>query len=435
MNDKYLQRAKEKIKDPRILSIIASKRARQLARGARPMIKTDDQEHLDVALLEIAEGLVDVESWFNCKYMKTELILGIETSCDETAASVVNKGCEVRSNVVSSQIEKHAPFGGVIPELAAREHLTNIEPVVSAALKEANVTLSEIKAISVTNGPGLLPALLVGFNFAKALSLSNNIPLIGVNHFLAHIYGTFLEFGTDFLQKETTYPIVALVVSGGHTSLVLIDQKREVKLLGGTIDDAAGEAFDKAAKLLSLGYPGGPIIEKVAKLGNPNKYSFPRPLTGTTGKPLSEEDKFNFSFSGIKTSLLYHCKKLNKENDNSDINNLSELKGNLLYDTVASYQKAIIDVLTMKSIQAVKTFNAKSLVLCGGVACNGALRESIKNKIVKTTAEFYVAPPKYCTDNAAMVAGLGYHHYKKLDILKNDSDVFTRINFSQKLYF
>ena len=214
------------------------------------------------------------------------LILGIETSCDETAAAVVADGSEVLSNVVSSQIEKHAPFGGVVPELAAREHLRNIPVVVESALSEAGIAVSDLDAIAVTNGPGLLPALLVGVNFAKGLAAASNLPLIGVNHFTAHIYGTFLDAGVNLLRSDKTYPIIALVVSGGHTSLVLVDGAGEAGIVGGTIDDAAGEAFDKGAKLLSLGYPGGPIVEKLARKGDPAKFAFPRPLTGTAVKAL-----------------------------------------------------------------------------------------------------------------------------------------------------
>ena len=358
--------------------------------------------------------------------MKDELILGIETSCDETAASVVVNGCEVRSNIVASQIAKHAPFGGVIPELAAREHLINIPEVVAAALKEADAKIADLSAIAVTQGPGLLPALLVGFNYAKGLAVANELPLIGVNHFLAHIYGTFLEYGPELLQKSELYPILALVVSGGHTSIVLIDEDGKVTIVGSTIDDAAGEAFDKGAKLLSLGYPGGPVIEKIAKEGDPAKFAFPRPLTGTTGKPLSPENRFNFSFSGIKTSLLYHCKKYDEK---------CHLEGQLLYDTVASYQEAIVDVLTMKTVAAVAKFAAKSVLVCGGVACNSALRESLKNAISATSAEFYVAPSKYCTDNAAMIGGLAHLYYQREEFTTLESDVFTRMPDDEPITF
>ena len=358
--------------------------------------------------------------------MKKDLILGIETSCDETAAAVVANGCEVCSNIVASQIAKHAPFGGVIPELAAREHLKNIPKVVSAALREADAKIADISAVAVTNGPGLLPALLVGLNYAKGIAAAHKLPLIGINHFLAHIYGVFLEFGPDLLTKQETYPILALVVSGGHTSLVLIDETGGVDIIGSTIDDAAGEAFDKGAKLLSLGYPGGPVIEKIAKKGDPAKFAFPRPLTGTTGKPLSAEHRFNFSFSGIKTSLLYHCQKYDKE---------CNLEGELLYDTVASYQAAIVDVLTMKTVKAAEHFAVKSVLLCGGVACNSALRDSLRSALSDTPAEFYLAPPKYCTDNAAMIAGIGHLYYQRKEFTPLNCDVFTRMSGEKPVIF
>ncbi|MGL4854727.1 MAG: tRNA (adenosine(37)-N6)-threonylcarbamoyltransferase complex transferase subunit TsaD, partial [Lentisphaeria bacterium] len=222
-------------------------------------------------------------------------ILAIETSCDETAAAVVENGANVLSNVISSQIAKHAEYGGVIPELAAREHIRNIAWVVKAALNQANTTLDEISSIAVTSHPGLLPALAVGTAYAKGLALSANKPLIGINHFLGHIYGAFLE-QSDALQNPHTYPILALVVSGGHTAIVLIKQDGSTEIVGQTIDDAAGEAYDKAAKLLNLGYPGGPVIDRLAREGNPC-YSLPRALTGENGKAVKDELQYCFSFS------------------------------------------------------------------------------------------------------------------------------------------
>ena len=237
------------------------------------------------------------------------LILGIESSCDETAAAVVEDGFRVLSSEVASQIAKDAVHGGVVPELAAREHLKALTPVVSGALKQAGVTLKDISAVAVTQGPGLIPALLVGLNYAKGISQINGLPLVGVNHFLAHIYGAFLDSPPDIFADESLYPLLALVVSGGHTSLMLIDKEGKARQLGCTIDDAAGEALDKGAKLLDLGYPGGPVIQKVAQGGDPEKFRFPRPLTGGAGKPVAPENRFNFSFSGIKTALLYHSQK------------------------------------------------------------------------------------------------------------------------------
>ena len=242
--------------------------------------------------------------------MTMDVILGIETSCDETAASIVLDGYDVRSNVVASQISQHAVYGGVVPELAAREHLKAITPVVQEALDKAGVCIGDVKAVTVTNGPGLMPALLVGLNFARGLAASNKIPLIGINHFIAHIYGAFLNNAVDLLDKVDTYPVLALVVSGGHTALVLINKDKSTSIIGTTIDDAAGEALDKGAKLLNLGYPGGPIIDELARHGDPNKYKFPRSLTGGAGKPLKEKNRFNFSFSGLKRLYSIMLKKM-----------------------------------------------------------------------------------------------------------------------------
>jgi N6-L-threonylcarbamoyladenine synthase len=345
------------------------------------------------------------------------LILGIETSCDETAASVVENGERVLSSSVASQIAKHADYGGVVPELAAREHLKAMEPVVSSALKDAGREIGDIDAVGVTNGPGLMPALLVGINFAKGFAAANNIPLLGVNHFIAHIYGTFLDYGVEILKKPETYPMLALVVSGGHTALVLISDDGKATLVGTTLDDAAGEAFDKAAKLLNIGYPGGPIIEKTALNGDPRKYNFPRSLTGRTGKGVDEKNRFNFSFSGVKTSMLYHCEKLGGG---------ESLEGQALYDTVASYQEAIVDALCIKTLDAAKHYNASSIVLCGGVACNTLLRNELSERARKDFS-VHISPKKYCTDNAAMVGGLAFHLLKKGVVSDLSLDAYARL--------
>ncbi len=345
------------------------------------------------------------------------LILGLESSCDETAAAVVKDGTEVLSNVVSSQITQHAPFGGVVPELAAREHLKAIQPVTDAALEEAGCKISGIDAIAVTQGPGLMPALLVGLNFAKGLAAGHNLPLIGINHFTAHIYGAFFEIGASELSNPERYPILALVVSGGHTALVLIGKDKQVRVAGTTIDDAAGEALDKAAKLLNLGYPGGPVIEKAAKSGNPKAFNFPRGLTGGGGKPLAPEHRFNFSFSGVKTAMLYHCRNA------GGAENLDE---QTLYDSVASYQEAVIDVLVKKTVAAAKHFGAATVIMAGGVACNSLLRERLTEKLPKNR-NLVISPKKYCTDNAAMVAGLAYHHFQEKDFSGIDIDAYPRL--------
>ncbi len=346
------------------------------------------------------------------------LILGIETSCDETAAAIVRDGEEVIANVVASQIHKHAPYGGVVPELAAREHLIALQPVLNATLEQAGLGLDDLDAVAVTAGPGLMPALLVGLNFAKGVALNSGKPLIGVNHFLAHICGAFLDDRAKELSDPANYPILALVVSGGHSSLLLIEADGSARQVGFTIDDAAGEALDKAAKLLHLGYPGGPVIQKTAESGDPHKYNFPRPLTGAAGKAVAPEHRFNFSFSGIKTALLYHCRR---EGDAEGM-----ISGQLLHDSVASYQEAIIDVLSRKTIAAAKHFNASSLVLCGGVACNSVLRERLAEKAPKNL-KLFIAERKYCTDNAAMVGGLGYYMYRRGEFASADIDAFARL--------
>lgn len=327
------------------------------------------------------------------------IVLGIESSCDETAASLVRDGHEVLSSVISSQVNKHAGFGGVVPELAAREHLKNVSPVVNTALAEAGLTPDKIDAIGVTCRPGLVPALLVGNAYAKGLAAAQGIPIIGINHFLAHIYGSFIE-RPDVLAAPGNFPILALVVSGGHTAIVLIPADGKARILGSTLDDAAGEALDKAAKVLGLGYPGGPVIDRLSKTGNPAAFAFPRSLTGAAGKAVKPEHRFDFSFSGVKTSLLYAIK------------DDAALIQQRLPDLAASFQEAVIDVLDMKARDAAKQSGAKLVVLCGGVACNSRLREKIAASCEKAKRAFIPAPPKFCTDNAAMVGGLAWHYLK-----------------------
>ena len=349
--------------------------------------------------------------------VKKDIILGIETSCDETAASIVVDGHDVKSNIVASQIKKHAVYGGVVPELAAREHLKAIKPVTESAIREAGIEKEDINAIAVTDGPGLMPALLVGLNFARGFSAALNIPVIGINHFIAHIYAAFLNDNLSLLNSRQQYPILAIVVSGGHTALVLINDDKSAKVVGTTIDDAAGEALDKGAKLLDLGYPGGPIIDKISKNGKIDEYNFPRSLMGAGGKPLSKANKFNFSFSGLKTSLLYHIER------NGGVENVKE---NLLEDTVASYQYAVIDVLCLKTIKAAKYFDAKSVVLCGGVAQNSLFRTELANRLPKNI-DFILTQREYCGDNAAMIAGLGWHYYKNNEFCDFNLDSYSRL--------
>jgi len=322
-------------------------------------------------------------------------VLGIETSCDETAAAVVHDGTTLLANVVSSQIALHAGYGGVVPELAARQHLTAVAPVVRTALREAEITVRHIGAVAVTRGPGLVPALLVGASYAKGLALAGGLPFVGVNHFLAHIYGAvFAE--TALLTDPGRYPLVALVVSGGHTALVHICVDGTAEIIGATLDDAAGEAFDKAAKILDLGYPGGPVIDQVARTGRADAYNFPRALSGKSGRPLRAEDRFNFSFSGVKTAMLHAVRD-------------RKFGTRELADLVASYQAAIVEVLVTKTVAAAAAYEASTVVLCGGVACNSALRRDMSAAMQQQGRRLVIAPPRFCTDNAAMVAGLAYH--------------------------
>ncbi len=345
------------------------------------------------------------------------LILGIESSCDETAAAVVRDGYEVLSNAVASQIAKHALHGGVVPELAAREHLTALKPVLDEALAGAGVRLADLDGIAVTQGPGLIPALLVGLNFAKGLASAAHKPLIAVNHFIAHIYAAFLDSGHGVLEDKANYPLLALVVSGGHSSLLLIGPDGEARQLGCTIDDAAGEALDKAAKLLGLGYPGGPVMQKTAGGGDSTRFDFPRPLTGAAGKPLAPENLYNFSFSGIKTSLLYHVRR-------ESVNGI--FPPELLPDTAASFQEAVVDVLVRKTLSAARDFNVRGIVVSGGVACNSVLRERFE-KLTPPGVKLHLAQRKYCTDNAAMVAGCAYHSFKRGEFAGLGIDSFARL--------
>ncbi|HEX3035793.1 MAG TPA: tRNA (adenosine(37)-N6)-threonylcarbamoyltransferase complex transferase subunit TsaD [Thermodesulfobacteriota bacterium] len=313
-------------------------------------------------------------------------ILGIESSCDETAAAVIKDGKVVLSNVVASQIEVHKEFGGVVPELASRKHVEAIIPVIEEALHNAQVELTDIDGIAVTQGPGLIGSLMVGVSTAKAISYALGIPLIGVDHLEAHISAIHLE-------HEVEFPLIGLVVSGGHTSLYLVKGYTEFELLGKTRDDAAGEAFDKAAKLLGLSYPGGAEIDRVAKEGNPGAISFPRPFI--------KSSSFDFSFSGIKTALVYYLKK------NPD---LGEDK---LKDICASYQEAIVETLVEKTLDAAKLKGVSSVVIAGGVACNSRLRELGKNRFLDEEISLFIPSPKYCTDNAAMIGALGFYKLRE----------------------
>ncbi|MFY9402056.1 MAG: tRNA (adenosine(37)-N6)-threonylcarbamoyltransferase complex transferase subunit TsaD [Candidatus Omnitrophota bacterium] len=320
------------------------------------------------------------------------IVLGIETSCDETSAAVVSNGSKVLSNEVASSIKFHSKYGGIIPEIASRMQLETISEVVASALKEARVKLKDIGLISVTSGPGLSGSLLVGISFAKALSLSLKIPLLGVNHVHSHFYANLL----NQRKNNIKFPFISLVASGGHTSLFYIRDFDRIHTLGQTYDDACGEAFDKVAKILGLGYPGGPEIERFALKGDPKSIKFN--CSGTKGK-------FDFSFSGIKTAALnYLHKNTSKKRKKRDI---------LIKDICASFQDTVIDVLIKKSFLACKLKKSRILLLGGGVVANKRLREKFLNAAGKNSLTCYFPPLAYSMDNAAMVAGLGYQLFKK----------------------
>ncbi|MDY6855724.1 MAG: tRNA (adenosine(37)-N6)-threonylcarbamoyltransferase complex transferase subunit TsaD [Thermodesulfobacteriota bacterium] len=316
------------------------------------------------------------------------LILGIESSCDETAAAVVVDGKNILSNIINSQINIHSEFGGVVPELASRRHVESIIPVIEEALNKANVTLDDIEGIAVTRGPGLIGSLLVGLSAAKSIAYVKGIPLIGVHHIEGHISAIFLE------ENQPDFPFIALVVSGGHTSLYFVDHINTPQLLGQTRDDAAGEAFDKVAKLLHLGYPGGVVIDTLAKDGNPRAVDFPRALLS--------RDSLDFSFSGLKTSVSNYVKSSPQEFVTEKIN-----------DIVASFQEAIVDVLLAKTLNAAINNHVGAIVLVGGVACNTRLRIRLKKMASQEGLKVFIPSPILCTDNAAMIAAVGDNHLKR----------------------
>lgn len=317
---------------------------------------------------------------------KDVLILAIESSCDETASAVVKNGREVLSNVISSQIALHTLYGGVVPEIASRKHIEKINEVIQEALGQAGVKLSEIDAIGVTYGPGLVGALLVGVAEAKALSYAAGIPLVGVHHIEGHISANYIAC------KELEPPFICLVVSGGHTHLVVVRDYGKYEIIGKTRDDAAGEAFDKVARAIGLGYPGGPKIDRLAKEGNPDAIHFPRAKV--------EDAPYDFSFSGVKSAVLNYL-------------NGCHMKGEPVVeaDVAASFQKAVCDVLVEHAVQAVKDYGIPKLALAGGVASNSALREAMKAACEKEGVSFYYPSPILCTDNAAMIGAAAYYEY------------------------
>lgn len=327
---------------------------------------------------------------------KSVNILGIETNCDETAAAVVADGRVIKSSVVTSQTKLHEKYGSVVPEIASRAHIEKIYPVISEAIERAGISRDEIDAIAVANQPGLTIALIVGVTAAKTLSMVWQKPLIGINHLHAHMQSAMMA------EEKLELPAVALIVSGGHTSLYDYESPLEPKLLGSTIDDAAGEAFDKVASILKLPYPGGPVIEKVARDGNPRAIDFPRSLM--------EKNSLDFSFSGVKTAVLYYC----RGQDMKGQNRVDSMTPQEIADIAASFQKAVVDVLVRKTMLAAEKVGAKTVLLGGGVAANTALRTALQEACdkQKPVLKLLVAPKQYCTDNAVMVASLAYYKYK-----------------------
>lgn len=322
--------------------------------------------------------------------MQSCRILGIETSCDETAAAVVEDGRAILSNVVASQVDLHAQYGGVFPEVASRQHILTIYPIVEQALKQAALSLSDLDAIAVTRGPGLPGSLVVGVNAAKGLALGSGLPLLGVNHLEGHLYSAWLyrANGESEIPPEPQFPLLALIVSGGHTELVLMRTHLDYERLGATLDDAAGEAFDKVARLLGLSYPGGPAIQKTAALGDPSQVAFPRAWL---------EGSLDFSFSGLKTAVLRAVRRLEEAGESVPV-----------ADFAASFQEAVIDVLVTKTLQAAEAHGAREILVAGGVSANKPLRETF---LLRSPLKVHVPPIWLCTDNAAMIAGAGCFRY------------------------
>ena len=333
------------------------------------------------------------------------LILGIETSCDETAAAVVQDGRIILSNVVASQIEIHAPYGGVFPEIASREHVLKIVPVIGDTLKGAGVTFRDLAAIAVTHGPGLAGALLVGVNTAKALAYANDVRLLGINHLEGHIYANWLE-ATPASPIENPFPSIALIVSGGHSEIILMRGHNDYQMLGRTLDDAAGEAFDKVARLLGLGYPGGPAIQEAAKDGDADAFKLPRAwLRGT----------YDYSFSGLKTAVLHLVQSF-------------EGKRLPVADIAASFQAAITDVLVEKTVSAAAEFDAHQILLAGGVAANTRLRKSM---LARADVPVLIPPPKLCIDNGAMIASAAWWHLERGERSGWDLDVVPSLQIAE----
>ena len=327
-------------------------------------------------------------------------ILGIESSCDETAAAIVENGRWLISSVVNSQIELHKQFGGVFPEVASRQHIRTIHQVINKALQEAHLSVKDVDAIAVTRGPGLAGSLVVGVNAAKGLAIASGKPLLGINHLEGHIYSSWLLNDPNKFVEEPEFPLLALLVSGGHSELIIMKDHLTYEYLGGTLDDAAGEAFDKVARLLNLSYPGGPSIQKASQNGDVVAFNFPRArLEGT----------WNFSFSGVKTAVLRTVRDLEKTQSALPVEDLA-----------ASFQESVVDVLVSKTLQAADEYDVKQIVVAGGVSANKALRDAILNQ---NKFKVHIPPLKYCTDNAVMIAAAGYYRYLSGQVDSLDMDV------------
>ena len=348
--------------------------------------------------------------------MDTKIILGIETSCDETAAAVVDSGTNIISNVVASQANLHAVFGGIVPEVASRQHILAISTVISTAMRESGLKIEDLNAIAVTHGPGLAGSLLVGLNAAKGLAFGSGVPLIPVNHLEGHVYATWLNDSIDVSAIE--FPLLCLVVSGGHTDLALMSKHGQFKLINRTRDDAAGEAFDKAARVLGLGYPGGPEIQKSAENAEGTEKPFPRPKVKNSN---------DFSFSGLKTSLIQRAvdKNIYPRNDETNV------EQSLINEIAFAFQEAVVDTLVDRTLKVASELSVKGIIVSGGVAANSCLRTRIEQK---SPLPVVMPKPDLCTDNGAMIASAGYFKYKEIPVTKWDLDIAPGLRIGEQAF-